>query len=69
MVSAYLVDALKDPTSELEELYARTSSSVDFPSEVARHFSTVFSADHAFSEVSSYYIPAKLHSLKLRYPS
>ena len=52
MVSAYLADALRDPTLELQELYIRTPASQDFPSEVSRHFSKVFSADDAFREAS-----------------
>ncbi|KAI0085418.1 mini-chromosome maintenance replisome factor-domain-containing protein [Irpex rosettiformis] len=51
MVSAYFADALRDPTSELQELYARASTSQDFPSEVARHFSRVFSTDDTFREI------------------
>lgn len=52
MVSAYLADALRDPTAELRELYSKCASSQDFPSEVASHFSLVFAAADAFSEVS-----------------
>ncbi|KAI0811039.1 putative alanine racemase-domain-containing protein [Irpex lacteus] len=51
MVSAYLADALRDPTSELQQLYTRTASTQDFPSEVTRHFSGVFSTDDAFREI------------------
>ncbi|KAI0340694.1 hypothetical protein BDW22DRAFT_1486089 [Trametopsis cervina] len=51
MVSAYLADALRDPTAELNDLYTKSSLSADFPSEVARHFSAVFASDDAFREI------------------
>ena len=50
MVSAYLTDALRDPTGELQELYA-SSTSEDFPAEVTKHFSHVFEKDEAFRQV------------------
>ncbi|KAH8102871.1 mini-chromosome maintenance replisome factor-domain-containing protein [Cristinia sonorae] len=50
MVSAYLADALRDPTGELQELY--TQSPFDnFPAEVAKHFSRVFERDEAFKQI------------------
>ena len=62
MVSAYRADALRDPTSELRELFAAHAAASDFPAEVSRHFSTVFSSEEAFAEVrysmsdSGYYL-------------
>lgn len=54
MVSAYRTDALRDPTLELRDLFASSSSleEDDFAAQVTRHFSHVFSADDAFAEVS-----------------
>ena len=51
MVSAYRVDALRDPTSELRNLFTEHTSSQDFATEVTRHFSNIFSSDEAFMEV------------------
>ena len=51
MVSAYLADALRDPTTELKELFAKNATSVDFPQDVVSHFSTVFNSDLAFKQV------------------
>ena len=50
MVSAYLSDALRDPTGELQELYA-SSTSDDFPAEVTKHFARVFEKNEAFNQV------------------
>lgn len=51
MVSAYLVDALRDPTGELQELFRNTSQIDSFPTTVAVHFSRVFERSDAFKEV------------------
>ncbi|KAJ3553347.1 hypothetical protein NM688_g3664 [Phlebia brevispora] len=51
MVSAYLADALRDPTSEIKELYATHDPSKDFVQLVVNHFSKVFSSDAAFEEI------------------
>ncbi|TCD63889.1 hypothetical protein EIP91_004798 [Steccherinum ochraceum] len=50
MVSAYLADALRDPTGELQELYTNTTSD-DFPAEVVKHFTRVFEKDEAFRQI------------------
>lgn len=57
MVSAYLADALRDPSSELQELFTSASSSAtDFPQLVANHFSRVFRTDDAFQQVCVFVI-------------
>ncbi|KAI0075471.1 hypothetical protein K474DRAFT_1664215 [Panus rudis PR-1116 ss-1] len=50
MVSSLLADALRDPTEQLQGLYA-SSSSVDFPRVVSEHFSRVFKTAEAFKEI------------------
>ena len=51
MVSAYRADALRDPTSELRELFTARDAAADFSAQVSRHFSTVFASQEAFAEV------------------
>ncbi|KAK7693128.1 hypothetical protein QCA50_002694 [Cerrena zonata] len=54
MVSAYLVDALRDPTGELKELFSNTTSApqaANFPLTVAAHFSRVFERSDAFRQI------------------
>ena len=51
MVSAYVADALRDPTGELKELYTKRDPSVDFAKTVADHFSRVFGVDTALRQV------------------
>ncbi len=52
MVSAYLVDALRDPTGGLQDLFTSASSSgTDFPQAVANHFARVFKVETAFQQV------------------
>ena len=51
MVSAYRVDALRDPTGELKELFADRSLRDNFPAAVATHFTRVFQRPDAFNEV------------------
>lgn len=53
MVSAYRADALRDPTTELKELFTLHSLASDFPMQVTHHFSNVFGSDEAFAEVCS----------------
>ena len=48
---------MRDPTAELKELYSTRSSSVDFPQDVSRHFSSVFASDEAFKEVDMKNVP------------
>ena len=58
MVSAYRIDALRDPTNELKELFSvATKSSPDqpFADAVMDHFSRVFEKLDAFREVCRYY--------------
>ncbi|KAG1819613.1 uncharacterized protein BJ212DRAFT_1575877 [Suillus subaureus] len=43
MVSAFLIDAINDPTKVVQELYEEHTGDIDqFPTVVARHFSDVF---------------------------
>ncbi|KAJ3482504.1 hypothetical protein NLI96_g6944 [Meripilus lineatus] len=52
MVSAYLVDALRDPTVELQDLFTSASSSAtEFPQLVANHFSRVFRTETAYKQI------------------
>ena len=52
MVSANLADALRDPTSQLRELFHVTGHEArDFPAVVTRHFAGIFVSDDAFQEV------------------
>lgn len=54
MVSATLVDSLKDPSQELLRLYNIALSegiSGDFPTVVSTHFSSLFSDDDALDQV------------------
>lgn len=54
MVSATLVDSLKDPSGELLRLYRKLYSEgppVDFPDVVSAHFSSVFPDDDALDQV------------------
>ena len=54
MVSATLVDSLKDPSQELLRLYNIALSegiSEDFPTVVSTHFSSLFSDDDALDQV------------------
>lgn len=68
MVSAYLADALRDPTAELRELYTTRDPSADFAKTVADHFSRVFSADTAFTQVRSCSVLTRIkHSALLRF--
>jgi len=53
MVSSLLVDALKDPTCSLLELYDPTTQLDAFPALVSSHFSQIFSSVDAFQEVCS----------------
>lgn len=48
MVSSLLVDAVNDPTCELNKLY---DNSVAFPAKVSAHFSKIFESVDAFREV------------------
>lgn len=57
MVSAYLVDALRDPTVELQDLFTSASSSAtEFPQLVANHFSRVFRTETAYKQVRGFTI-------------
>ncbi|OJA18869.1 hypothetical protein AZE42_08571 [Rhizopogon vesiculosus] len=53
MVSAFLIDALNDPTKVLQELYQEYTGNIDqFPAFVASHFSDVFlKSDDTLREV------------------
>ncbi|KAG1882914.1 putative alanine racemase-domain-containing protein [Suillus subluteus] len=53
MVSAFLIDAINDPTKVVQELYEEHTGDIDqFPAAVARHFSDVFlNSDDTLREV------------------
>lgn len=54
MVSSTLVDLLTSPTLVLQQLYNRVASentSVDFPSIVSSHFSSLFPDDDSLNQV------------------
>ncbi|KAG2075917.1 hypothetical protein BDR04DRAFT_1139765 [Suillus decipiens] len=53
MVSAFLIDAINNPTKVVQELYEEHTGDIDqFPTVVARHFSDVFlNSDDALREV------------------
>jgi len=70
MVSALLVDTLKDPTGSLLELFDTCASVDEFPSLVSRHFSEIFKKVDAFQEVfyTVYYgLPVSDLNLYTRY--
>jgi hypothetical protein len=56
MVSAFLIDAINNPTKVVQELYEEHTGNIDqFPAVVARHFSDVFlNSDDTLLEVGIY---------------
>jgi len=53
MVSAHLVDAIRDPSAVIVGLYNEgRSADVDFPAQVTSHFATVFHTQDSIQQVS-----------------
>lgn len=65
MVSAFLIDAINNPTKVVQELFEEHTGDVNqFPAVVARHFSDVFlNSDDTLREVGIYGIFAVTPSL------
>lgn len=53
MVSAHLVDAIRDPSRVIIDLYGEGGSAEpDFPARVTSHFATVFHTQDSIQQVS-----------------
>lgn len=65
MVSAFLIDAINNPTKVVQELFEEHTGDINqFPTVVARHFSDVFlNSDDTLREVGIYGIFAVTPSL------
>jgi hypothetical protein len=55
MVSSLFVDALKNPTNSLLDIYDTCNPDDDFPALVSKYFSDVFEKPDAFQEVREAY--------------
>ena len=55
MVSALFADALTSPTDSLLQLFSETKAedNGDFPTEVSKHFASIFETDETFLQVFS----------------
>ena len=53
MVSAHLVDAIRDPSRVIVDLYNQDKNAgVNFPAQVTSHFASIFQAQDAIQQVS-----------------